>query len=410
MKLSVFAAVLMVLCGGAPALAQQTRFEDVVRNLRNPDPTARMDALRLLREARHPEAIAPIAALVTDPIDAIQMEAIATELSFYLAEEISSKRRFVVVERRSAGAGAAAFEAGPLAVVPRPVPPELIRALLQAADDETAKVRIDAIYALGVIARPPFPSEFDAPLVKVLDHYDAAMRAAAAQVIGRLRVASAGDALIRAVNDSNPAVRYASMRALGHLREERAVKALTDQLTFYGRGEGAWSALDALARIGHASSVPVFKARLADKDHFIRRAAAEGLGRSGDTSEIAALEVGVGTDSSEMVRAAMGFALQKLGRNHIPRLVESMDSASMAPQIAEYLLELGPPIVTALVSHLQDQDAAIRGNVALVLGAIGGEAVLPSLQPLTQDRDKDVARAAAKAIERIKLAKAGSRQ
>jgi HEAT repeat protein len=392
-----------ITLGTGPAFAQQLVFEDVVRNLRNPDPAARADALRILREAKHPEAIGPIAALVTDPVDAIQMDAIATELSFYLVEDISARPRFVVVERRNAGRAAAAFEAGPLVVLPRPVPPELIRGLLQAADDENARVRVDAIYALGVIAQPPLASEFEPALIKVLDHYDVTMRAGAANVIGRLGVASAGDALIRAVNDSNAGVRYASMRALGHVRNEQAVKALTDQFTYYGRGEGAWSALDALARIAHPSSVPTFKSRLADKDPFIRRAAAEGLGRAGDSSEIAALEVGAGTDSSEMVRAAMAFALQKLGRNYVARLAESMDSASMVPQVAGYLVELGQPVVTALLPHLQDPDAAIRGNVALVLGALGGDAALAALQPLTQDKDKDVVKAATKAIERIKL-------
>lgn len=405
MKNYVLAAALLAAAVASVA-AQPIRFDDVVRNLRNPDPKLRMDALRLLRDARYPEAIGPVAALVNDPLDPIQLEAIATELSFFMIDEVSAKKRFAfVIEKRSAGQAAAAFEAGTLASWPRPAPPELLRALLQAADDESAKVRIEAIYALGVIGRTPFPPEFDASLIKVLDHYDPAMRAAAAKVIGRLQVASAGDALIRAVNDSNAAVRYASMRALGHVREPRAVAALTEQLAFYGRGEGAWSALDALARIGHASSVPTFKLRLADKEPFLRRASAEGLARAGDTSEIAALEVGAGNDSSEMVRAAMAFALQKSGRNYVSRLADAMDSAKMTPQVAEYLIELGPSVVPALVPHLQEPDAAIRGNVALVLGAIGGEQALAALEPMTQDRDRDVARAAARAIERIKLIK-----
>ncbi len=399
----ILAALLLAFTAPAPADAQQVRFDDVVRNLRNPDPNIRIDALRLLREARHPEAIVPIAALINDPVDQIQLEAIATELSFFMAEDVSPRKRVgFVLEKRSAGHAAAAFEAGPLAALPRAVPPDVIRGLLQAADDEQGKVRIEAIYALGVIARPPFPSEFEAPLIKVLDHFDPSMRAAAAHVIGRLQVAAAGDALIRAINDSNAAVRYASMRSLGYLRDERAVQALTDQLAFYGRGEGAWSALDALARIGHASSVPVFKARLTDKDPNLRRAAAEGLARSGDTSEIGALEVAIGMEPSDTVRAAIAFALQKSGRNYVSRMADAMDSAKMAPQVAEYFIELGPAIVPALLPHLQDPDAAIRGNIAQVLGAIGGEGALAALQPLTQDKDREVARAATRAIERIK--------
>ena len=74
----------------------------------------------------------------------------------------------------------------------------------------------------------------------------------------------------------------------------------------------------------------------------------------------------------------------------------------MAAQIAGYLLELGPPVAPTLVSHLQDPSPAIRGNVATVLGAIGNDASLAALQPLTADKDRAVAQAATRAIDRIK--------
>ena len=71
---------------------QQARFDDVVRNLRNPDPNARMEALKLLRESQYVEAILPIAPLVNDPLDSIQLEAIGTELSFFLVEDVNARR------------------------------------------------------------------------------------------------------------------------------------------------------------------------------------------------------------------------------------------------------------------------------------------------------------------------------
>ncbi len=387
-----------------PASAQQVRFDDIIRNLRNPDPKIRFSAVRLLRESKYPEAMVPVAALVNDPVDEIQLEAIAAELSLFLVEDVPAKKRVaLLVEVRNPGVAPAAFELGPLAVWPRPAPPELIRALLQAVDDENQKVRLEAIYALGTIARPPLAEEPAGHLIKALDHYDPMIRTATARVIGRLQVKPAGDALIKAMNDSNASVRYAAMRALGANREERAVQALTEQFNFYGKGEGGWSALEALARIGNAATVPLFKARLADKDPFMRRAAAEGIARAGDASEVSALEIGAGNDGSEMVRAAMAFALQKLGRNYVARLAEAMNSAKTAPQVADYLVELGPPVAPALFTHLQDPSPAIRGNVAMVLGAIGGEEAIAALQPLTQDRDRDVARAATRAIERLKM-------
>ncbi len=391
----------LVLCGSAAA--QQARYDDVVRNLRNPDPKVRSSAIRLLRESRYPDSVGPIAALVTDPVDVVQLEAIAAELSLFLVEDIPEKKRVaLLVEVRNAAQAPTAFELGPLAVWSLPVPPELVRGLLQAVDDENPKVRLEAIYTLGTIARPPLADESVTHLIKALDHYDPAIRTGAARVIGRLQIKTAGDALIRATNDSNGGVRFAAMRALGAIREDRAVQALTEQFNFYGKGEGAWSALDALARIANPSSIPLFKARLADKDHFLRRAAAEGLARTGDTSEISALQMAAGSDASPMARTAMAFALQKLGQNYIPRLVESMTSAKTAPQTADYLLELGPSIVPTLLPHLQDPSPAIRGNVAQVIGALGGPAAEAALQPLTQDRDRDVAQAATRALRQLK--------
>ena len=157
--ITLFLCIGPLLCGAAAA--QQARFEDVVRNLRNPDPKTRLGAVRLLREAKHPEAVAPLAALVTDPIDEIQLEAIAAELSFFLVEDVPARRRVaLIVEVRSGGGAPAAFDLGPLATWPRQAPPELIRGLFQAIDDENARVRLQAAYALGSIARPPLDEQW----------------------------------------------------------------------------------------------------------------------------------------------------------------------------------------------------------------------------------------------------------
>jgi HEAT repeat protein len=294
-----------------------------------------------------------------------------------------------------------AFDRGPLAAWPSTAPPELTDALLKAIDAKSRRVRVEAIYSFGVIARPPLRDEDATRLIAALDHDDAAIRAGAARVVGRLQVKSAGDKLIKALNDSSPQVRYSAMRALGEIREERAIGALTDQLKYYSKGEGAWSALDALARIGHASSVPLFKSRLSDKDEYLRRAAAEGLGRTGDTTEIATLQTGATTDPSPMARAAMTFAMQRLGQNYLPRLVDVLTSARLTLQIQEYLLELGEGIVPDLLPRLKEPTPEIRAGVAEILGALGDASTVPALEPLTKDTDRTVAGAATEAIARI---------
>src|SRR5205823_5138807 len=90
-----------------------------------------------------------------------------------------------------------------------------------------------------------------------------------------------------------------------------------------------WAALDALAHLAQPASTALFKERLADKDPYLRRAAAEGLGRLGDSASIDELVRNATTDDAEMVRMAMAFALAKLGRNYVTRIVDTMDAALM---------------------------------------------------------------------------------
>ena len=404
MPILCFAALAFSIATAASA--QQLRFDDVVRNLRNPDPKLRLSAVRLLRDAKYPEAVAPMAPLVLDPVDDIQLETIAAELSFFLEQDVKAKRMVAfVVEKRKSALAAAAFDLGPLAVYPRDVPAELVTALLQAVDDESAKVRLEAIYATGVIARGPLAAEPVARLLKALDHFDPAVRVGAARVIGRLKIAAAGDALLKAVNDSQAGVRYAAMRALGAIRDERAVAALTEQFAYYRKGEGAWSALDALAQIAAPASVPLFTARLQDKDPFIRRAATEGLGRAGDAASVEALERLVTTDDSTMVRIASAFALHKLGRNYAARLVDLMATAKVQAQGQEYVIELGAPLAATILPRIQEPDPDVREALIDVLGVIGDASAVPALQAATKDGDDSVAAAARRAIARLQAPK-----
>jgi HEAT repeat protein len=117
------------------------------------------------------------------------------------------------------------------------------------------------------------------------------------------------------------------------------------------------------------------------------------------------LETGAGNDESDTARAAMAFALQKLGRNYVPRLVEFLDNASVGLQVQGYFVELGQLVEKELISSLQEPDPPIRAAVADVLGAMGGDASLAALQGL-QDKDKMAADAASRAVERIRMRRA----
>lgn len=406
MRALVLSAV--VLAVAAPASAQPAKFEDVVRNLRNPDAKIRISAVRLLREAGYAEAIVPMAPLVADTVNDIQLEAIDSELSFYLVEPVAARRKVAfVLEVRSEGRAPAAFDAGPLAVWPKAAPAELIDSLLTAVDDEHKKVRLEAIYTLGVVAGAtgaPLPDAATARLIKALDHYDPAVRAGAARVVGRLKIKTATDSLLKAVNDSSAAVRLAAIGALGEIREERAIQAITDQLNYYDKGDGAAVALEALARIAHPSSAPVFAARLKSRDPRQRRAAAEGIARAGDKETVSKFVFDVNQDESDQVRAAMTYALHRHGYvNYMARMLDFLYYDEPARQVQGYLIELGPAVVGEATPRLKDPDPGVRARLADALGAVGNQATIAILEPLKQDSHREVASAATHAIERIKM-------
>jgi len=56
---------------------------------------------------------------------------------------------------------------------------------------------------------------------------------------------------------------------------------------YFGKSGAAEAALDALARIAHPASVPLFAAQLAGRNAAWRVIAIEGFARLGDTSKLA---------------------------------------------------------------------------------------------------------------------------
>jgi hypothetical protein len=282
--------------------------------------------------------------------------------------------------------------------------PSSISNLLQAVDDEHGASGLEAIYALGVIARPPLAEEHVPALVAALDHYDPAIRAGAARVAGRLQVSDAGEALIKAVNDSNADVRYAAMRALGEMREPRAVQALTEQLTYYERGEGAWSALDALALDRASVERSALQGAPVGSRSVPQPPAIEGLGRTGDTSETTALQMASGNDDSKRSVPRPPSRCSSRGATTFPGSSNRCASSALAPQVTGYLLELGPAIEHAAAAAPAGPGRRHpRAGRARARRDRRGDLAGTALQPLLQDRDRRVAQEATWALERLDM-------
>jgi HEAT repeat protein len=399
----------------------QVSFEEAVRDLSSPAAATRLKTARLLHEAAYPEAAVPLARLIADPDDTIQLEAIAAELNIFRADKIVPRKRvgFVVEVRKSLEAEEA-FAAGPLALGPSPVPMEVLTALLTAARDDNPRVRLEAVYAFGALAVEPGGARrlellrVSGPdLAAMVGAMDPAHRYGALRVLGRVfarRLGDppidqpVGDAVVSALNEPDAPMRAAAMDALGAMRYERALKGIADTFQYHGKGGMAETALDALARIGHPSSVPQFVAQLPSKTTALRRIAIEGLARTGDATQLAGVRASLRDERNDSLLLAGDFAAAMLvpdaGESLAP-IVTALSVPRLREQARGYLGTLVVGRAVGAGRYLGDASPAVRTDLVDALGESGDVAALPVVERLSSDHEPSVARAVERARARL---------
>jgi HEAT repeat protein len=398
--------------------AGQVSFEQASADLTSADARIRLHAVQLLKGAAYPEAAIPLARLLTDSQDDIQLEAIAAELNIFLSDPIVPKKRVaLVVEVRNPVQAEPAFAAGPNALGARSVPTEVLTGVRTAARDDNPRVAIEALYAFGTLgiqpagaARRTLLQTAGPDIAAFIGSSDPAMRYAAVRVIGRLFArrptdssieSTVGDAVITALNDNDRAVKVAAMLALGAMRYERGVQALTDLFSYYAKGELAEAALYGLSQIGHAASAPLFVAQLSSKNASLRGIAIEGLARIGDRANLAAIQSALDKEHEQSVTQAGAFAMVLLGNGTTDQVADWLSRARLRDQAKRYLIEIAPGRTGSFAHQLLDSDPQIRIDTIDALGLAGDPAAIPVLEPLIKDRDPQVGRAAERAVARL---------
>jgi HEAT repeat protein len=380
----------------------QPQWQDVVRNLRHPNPATRLEAVQRLGSAGYVQAIDPITPLILDPEDQVQGAALEAELTFFVTEKLGGGSRILGVGSTKSRAQQA-FEAGPLIRTATAAPPLLVDNLIAAIRDPNPRVSFDAVHATGFIAEGPLTPKQAAALADNLDHYDPIIRAATARVIGRLAVHEAADQLRGAIEDSDGRVRFYAIESLGKLRERRALPALLDIIQRGKQPVYIQQAYLALARIAAPDDLATFRQRIVDKDPAVRRASLEALGRLKDQDSRTAIEQAFNTDKSLEVRLAAAFALHQLGTVQSHMIAANLVVESVSVQARDYLFELGHDAVSGVESALKvATDSEHRANLAQLVGYLGTQDDLPIVEPLLKDRDQRVVRAASNAILRLR--------
>ncbi|MDP1571980.1 MAG: HEAT repeat domain-containing protein, partial [Vicinamibacterales bacterium] len=259
------------------------------------------------------------------------------------------------------------------------------RALLVMLGAPEPAVRLTGARVAGRLFRAPLPGD-DTPAARALP-------------------VTVGDALIALLNQPTALERLVAMESLGLARDVRAVSALTERHAYHVRNGPALeraATLDALARIGHPSSLELFTAALDDRWDALRQLGYEGLARLADRDGAAAALGARPRDRRAHVALAHAFARARLLAGEGMRdIIEALGASATRAQARGYLLELGGAVTAPLLGALGHHEAEVRAALAEVLGLAGTREALAPLTPLASDRSRTVAEAAARAISRI---------
>lgn len=243
----------------------------------------------------------------------------------------------------------------------------------QLADND-ARSRWEAIDALGQHSSLPRVRE---ALVAALGDPHPFVRWQAAEVLSRSRDEHTFSLLEAALTSKISRRRSAAADALGKLGDRRATPALCKALSSRST-EVRRSAAEALARLSDATALPSLGKALRDNDALVRRAVVSTLGAIGDSDSIPALLAMLG-DESPLVRASAAAALGRIG---------------------------SPVVKDSLRQALQDPDVGVRWQAINALSAVGESEDLAALAPLLGDDTEvfgrpiaDATRQATEAIE-----------
>lgn len=282
-----------------------------------------------------------------------------------------------------------------------------VPALRNSLATENPDVRIWTAYTLGEIGPAAEPAVGD--LTKAVADSDDALRAVAAQTLGKIGAASAVDALSNALSDENGQVSRQAAIALGQIG--RPSKTATAKLIALLSDHNIRPfARDALIRIG-PSTAPLLVDSLGDDNirfevslilQTVNPTKAKQAGLDKPTAaDLPSLRIVLhDTTRQAEERTAAAQSLAALGNEGIAVLIEAFESEQLARTAAGAFAYAGPAAVPTLVDVLAHKLPAVRVTAADALGHIGPAAsdATPNLIGLLKDEDPDVRYHAVRAL------------
>lgn len=290
----------------------------------------------------------------------------------------------------------------PIAVQPYvEVPSDVIRSIAPLiTGGSSTESRANAARAAGILRGDEATPE----LKEALKSKNSMIIREAVPALEKIGDPSAGPEMVFLLRDLDKRVQRAVAEAVGQLRTREAVEELVNLAKGSPDKDVRRAALTALAKIPDNGQEKLFLLSLEDKDDELRAAAAEGIGRAGNPTDLKTVQDAFAAEKNSSARLSLAFAAVHLGdRNMLTYIVDSLDSNFHKGEARAFLIELArdpkvlPELYTPLTSGTRDQKIELADVIALS----GTRESLPYLDRLTQDTDSRVAEAAVVAIKNL---------
>ena len=355
------------------------------RDLTNPNPSVRLEAIKIISPIPGPESDSLLLKALADP-NAFVRQAGARALGKRGNEDAIPMLLQLVENRKTAMKS--------ISILSQMRVSEAVPAIAKHLSDSNLGYRRTAASCLGSMGDP---SALDYLLPGLKDE-NYQMRKTTAYALWQIHDTRAVPPLIAALDDDAAIVKKLAAYSLGKLGDPEAIEPLEKLLEDTTDSNHLYAAL-ALAELGVSVDTKIFLDELDAEDFFYRGTAIEGLKASGDPAAALAI-IPMLKDRTSWVRT---IAAESLATLNIPESLEALIETNDFPEkayAAAALWNLGDNSGPELLSELMESPyPENREFAARALKYVNDEARLPLLEKALNDPSLIVRRIAEESLQ-----------
>jgi HEAT repeat protein len=375
--------------------------------LKDPDTGVRVEAIKAIIDIGGPRSVDPLIEATRDNDPEVQIRATDGLVNFYLPGYIKTGLSGSLRRVGTAVRGHWTDTNDDIIDPYVQVQPEVIQALGRiASGGSSMESRANAARALGILRGKGATDD----LVKALHSKDSVVIYEALVALQKIRDQSVGPRVEFLLRDLDDKVQITALETIGLLQDKHAIPQVRDVVENARNNRIRRAALTALAMLPDESNRPTYSKYLADKDEGLRAAAAEGVARLHNPSDLPAMRRLFESEKKMNARLGFAFAAVSLGDNGLGEfsplqyLVNTLNSKAWRGVAQAYLVELArdPGVRRTLYSALQKGTRDEKILLAQVMARSGDKETVKYLEALAADPDPQVSDEGLRALRSLK--------